>query len=73
MAEDIDPTKLYTDEEARQLLGGLGKTKFHEYRKSGCIVPFRLRPTLYLGADIERAKGRIMEFRRNQPSEYGIK
>ena len=70
---EIDLTKLYSEEETRQLLGGLGKTKFYEYRKSGCIVPFRLRPTLYLGADIERAKGRIMEFRRSQPSEYGIR
>lgn len=68
----IDPTKLYTEEEARKLLGNIGKTKFYEYRKNGCIVAFRLRPTLYLGADIERAKERISEFRRNK-SEYGIR
>lgn len=69
--DNIDPKRLYTEEEARQFLGNIGKTKFYEYRKAGCIVPFRLRPTLYLGTDIERAKERIMQFRRNR-SDYGI-
>lgn len=72
MTTQIDPTNLYTEEEARKFLGNIGKTKFYEYRKAGCIVPFRLRPTLYLGADIERAKERIMEYRCNK-SEYGIR
>lgn len=70
--DNIDPKSLYTEEETRQFLGNIGKTKFYEYRKAGCIVPFRLRPTLYLGADIERSKERIMELRRNR-SEYGIR
>ena len=73
MTNEINPQKLYTEEETRQLLGNIGKTKFYEYRKANCIVPFRLRPTLYLGEDIERAKGRIMELRRTKLADYGIK
>lgn len=69
---NIEPSKLYTEEETRAFLGNIGKTKFHEYKKLGCIIPFRLRPTLYLGSDIERAKERIMELRRNL-SDYGIR
>lgn len=71
METQINPNDFYTEEETRQFLGNIGKTKFYEYRKAGCIVPFRLRPTLYLGTDIERAKERIMEIRRNK-SDYGI-
>ena len=70
--DSVELNKLYTEDETRQLLGNIGKTKLHEYRKANCIVPFRLRPTMYLGEDIERAKGRIMELRRSK-SEYGIK
>ena len=72
MVSEIEPKRLYTEQETRQLLGDIGKTKLYEYRKQGCIVPFRLRPTLFLGEDIERAKERIMELRRNN-SEYGMR
>lgn len=72
MTREIEPKRLYTEEETRELLGGIGKTKLFEYRKQGCIVPFRIRPTMYMGEDIERAKGRIMELRRDL-SEYGIR
>ena len=77
MENPIDRTKLYTEEETRELFGGIGKTKLFEYRKRGCIVPFRIRPTLYMGEEIELAKNRIMQLRRDMSdwdlSEYGIR
>ena len=79
METSIIPNKLYTEEETRELLGGIGKTKLFEYRKRGCIVPFRIRPTLYMGEEIELAKNRIMQLRREMSdwesylSEYGIR
>ena len=70
MEKAIENKELYTEDEARKLLGDIGKTKFATYKKMGCIVPFRTRPSLYLGEDIERAKERIMQIRRD---EYGIR
>ena len=73
----IEPDKLYTEEETRELLGGIGKTKLWEYRNANCIAPFRRRPTMYLGAEIQEALTKITNLNRTEPapateSAYGL-
>lgn len=74
----IDPNKLYTENETRELLGGVGKTMLWLYRQNNFIAPFRRRPTMYLGKEIQEALVRITEANRKgesteaNPNEYGL-
>lgn len=74
----IDPDKLYTEAETRQLLGGVGKTMLWLYCKNNYIAPFRRRPTMYLGKEIQMALVKISEANHVRESasvdsnEYGL-
>ena len=72
MTEQIDPKKLYTEEETRQLLGNIGKTKLWQYRQANCIAPYRRRPTMYLGIEIQRAIEKVTAMNRaeREPMDY---
>ena len=66
MSEAIIPDRLYTEEETRQHLGNIGKTKMYEYRHMMLITPFRTRPLMYLGSEIIEALGRINDYVRTR-------
>lgn len=79
---DIDikimPDGLYTEEQAMKILGNFGKAKMNEFKRAGIIVPYRTRPTLYLGETLIKSKPEIAEYertkRQNKPvrESYGI-
>ena len=74
----IMPDGLYTEEQAMKILGNFGKAKMREFRKAKIVVPYRTRPTLYLGETLLKAKTDIVEYekerRLNKPKleSYGI-
>lgn len=72
MANVIEATKLYTEEETRHLLGDIGKTKLWQYRQANCIAPYRRRPTMYLGSEIQRAIEKVTAMNRaeREPMDY---
>lgn len=74
--ENINPNATYTEDEARKLMGGIGKSKLYEYRKLGLINPFRTKPSYYLGQEILDALKRITtwiaEGNEDAPEDYGI-
>lgn len=84
MSESIDRDRLYTADETRQLLGGIGMSKLKEYIRRGIISPFRRRPSLFLGLEILGSMQRIVECNRKKscrfedfeekpnPADYGI-
>ena len=66
MTDGIIPERLYTEEETRRLLGGIGKTKMYEFRHMMLITPFRTRPLMYLGSEIQEALERINDYVRTK-------
>lgn len=70
------PTELYTIDEARKFLGGIGKSKMSFYMKKGLVVPIRRRPSLFSGQEIVESMQRIVDYNKEKVqarlAEYGI-
>ena len=75
---EIKQEAIYSEEETRAFLGGIGRSKFSEYMKLGLITPIRRRPSMFTGLEILNSMERITEFNRQSrksavdPSSYGI-
>lgn len=73
---NLPPSKLYTIDEAREFLGGIGKSKMAEYIKKGIVTPIRRRPSLFTGQEITESMKRIVEYNKSKVSaklsDYGI-